>query len=103
MQQSISIKAVGSANSLLIAIAFVLCVGLSVVYPKHQMGPALQMWLPGFVWLTVPSFVLGLIESYAYGWIIAGIWVPLYNFFAHRSVEESRLGRKDAVVEGLKR
>ncbi len=59
--------------------------GLSLISPRHLIGPALQTWLPGFVWLTAPSFVLGLAGSYAYGWLIAGIWVPLYNMSANLS------------------
>jgi hypothetical protein len=35
-------------------------------------------------WLTWPSFVLGLIESSAYGWYVALIFCPLFNFFAAR-------------------
>ncbi len=57
----------GNATSLFLAFSFTLCVGLSLITPRHLMGPALQMWLPGFVWLTAPGFVLGLVESYAYG------------------------------------
>jgi len=44
-----------------------------------------QTWLrllPGFTWLTWPSFLLGLIESFAYGWYIALIFGPLFNLFA---------------------
>jgi len=37
--------------------------------------------LPGFEWISWKSFLLGAVESYGYGWYIALIWVPLYNFF----------------------
>jgi hypothetical protein len=40
--------------------------------------------LPGFVWVSWTGFVLGLIETYGYGWYAALIWVPLYNVFALR-------------------
>ncbi len=102
MQQALSVKTVGNATSLFLAISFVLCVGLSLVYPKHLMGPALQMWLPGFVWLTGPSFLLGLIESYAYGWFIAVLWVPLYSWFARRPAREHPLDSHAATLGALK-
>jgi hypothetical protein len=40
--------------------------------------------LPGFTWISWRSFLLGAAESYAYGWYIALIWVPLYNYFGHK-------------------
>ena len=47
-----------------------------------------QGYLPGFSWLSPGTFFLGLVESYAYGWYFALLWVPLYNVFSKRS--ESR-------------
>jgi hypothetical protein len=47
-----------------------------------------QVWaplLPGFTWLTWPSFFLGLIEVFIYGWLVGLVFGPLYNFFAMRS------------------
>ena len=35
---------------------------------------------------TVPGFFLGLIESYLYGWYIALVFVPLYNYFNRGNV-----------------
>ena len=45
------------------------------------MYEAWQKLLPGFEWLTLKGFLIGLVESYAYGWYIALVWVPLHNFF----------------------
>jgi len=79
MNQRISLLAVGHATSLFLAITFTLCVGFDLLFPEHAMFEAWQKLLPGFVWLSWKSFFLGLIESYAYGWYFALIWVPLYN------------------------
>jgi Cu+-exporting ATPase len=84
----ISLIAVGQATSLLLAVTFVLCVAFDLLFPEYAMHPVWQGWLPGFVWLSWPSFLLGLIESYGYGWYLALVWVPLYNYFARRHVEE---------------
>jgi len=79
MNQRISLVAVGHASSLFLAITFTLCVGFDLLFPEHAMFQAWQKLLPGFVWISWKSFFLGLIESYAYGWYFALIWVPLYN------------------------
>ena len=77
-----SIKAVGHATSLFLAITFVLCVAFDLVFPAHAMYETWQRLLPGFEWISWPTFLLGVVESYGYGWYLALIWVPLYNVFA---------------------
>ena len=47
-----------------------------------------QIWtplLPGFTWLTWPSFFLGLIEVFVYGSLVGLVFGPLYNFFSGRA------------------
>jgi hypothetical protein len=67
------------ATSLFLAITYVLCVGFDLLFPAVAMHGGWQALLPGFHWLSGPSFFLGLIESYAYGWYAAILWVWLYN------------------------
>ncbi len=81
MNQKVSLFAVGQATSLLLSISFVLCVGFGLVFPEYAMHAAWHSLLPGFEWISWTSFFLGLFESYAYGWYIALIWVPLYHKF----------------------
>jgi len=85
MDRSVSLPAVGHATSLFLAISFTLCVIFDLIFPQHQMYPAWQKLLPGFEWISLGSYVLGLVESYAYGWYVALIWVPLYNVIVSRS------------------
>ena len=85
MRNGLSLSAVGHATSLLLAISFVLCVGFDLALPKYAMYEAWKPFLPGFTGLSPGSFVLGLVESYAYGWYFALVWVPLYNVFLHRA------------------
>jgi hypothetical protein len=84
MKQTLSLPAVGNATSLFLAVSFVLCVLFDLVFPRHAMFEVWRGLLPGFEWISWSSFLLGLVESYAYGWYIALIWVPLYNVFAAR-------------------
>jgi hypothetical protein len=48
------------------------------------MNPVWSPLLPGFTWLTWPSFFLGLVETFVFGWYVALVFGPLYNFFAAR-------------------
>ena len=85
MKTGISLSAVGHATSLFLAITFTLCVGFDLLFPEHAMYKAWQDLLPGFEWISVKSFFLGLVEAWAYGWYFALIWVPIYNFVSLRS------------------
>lgn len=69
---------------LFLAITFVICVSFDLIFPEWAMYKAWSRLLPGFTWLTWPSFFLGLIEAFAYGWYIALVFGPLYNFFVSR-------------------
>lgn len=84
MNRSVSFSAVGHATSLFLAISFILCVAGDLVMPTYQMHTIWQRLLPGFTWIRWGSFLLGLVESYAYGWYFTLIWVPLYNVISAR-------------------
>jgi 2TM family of unknown function (DUF5676) len=66
-------------------ISYALCVLLYLVFPQAVANHAmLALFLPGFKLLTWGSFFLGLIESFGYGWYVALIFGPLYNYLASR-------------------
>jgi hypothetical protein len=85
MSHKMSLFAFGHATSLFISISFVLCVAFDLLFPQHAMYQVWLKLLPGFEWLSLKSFFLGLFESYLYGWFITLIWVPLYNFFGNKA------------------
>ncbi len=67
------------------AVTFVVCVVYGLLAPKaFHMVQLLEIMLPGFRWLSVGSFVLGLVESFLYGAYAGLVFVPLYNFVARR-------------------
>jgi hypothetical protein len=80
----IPIVAFGTSLGLFFAITYVLCVLFDLWFPGQAMYQTWLRLLPGFTWLTWPSFFLGLVESFAYGWYVALVFGPLYNFFAGR-------------------
>ena len=84
MKASLSFSAFGHATSLFLALTFVFCVAFDLVFPERAMYRSWQALLPGFTWISWSSFLLGLVESYGYGWYVTLIWVPLYNVFNAR-------------------
>jgi len=81
----LAIVPLGLSLSSLFVITYVLCVLYGLVLSDAGMHQLLAAMLPGFTWLTWTSFFLGLIWSIAFGWYVAVVFAPLYNFFAARS------------------
>lgn len=79
------VVALGMSLGLFLAATFALCIGFDLLFPGLAMYENWQRLLPGFTWLSWRSFFLGLVESFAYGWYVALIFGPLYNFFTARS------------------
>lgn len=92
MRQGVSLVAVGHATSLLLAVTFSLRVVFDLIFPQAAMYQVWLKLLPGFEWLSWQSFLLGLVESYGYGWYFALIWVPLYNLAASRQARGQSSG-----------
>jgi uncharacterized protein DUF5676 len=67
------------------AVSFVVCVLWGLVTPEAlHMHAFLEQILPAFKWLTWWGFLLGLIESFLYGFYAGLVFVPIHNFFARR-------------------
>lgn len=82
--QRIPVVVLGMSLGLLFAITFILCVGFDLIFPGMAMYQTWLKLLPGFTWLSWQSFLLGLAEAFAYGWYVALIFAPLFNYFASR-------------------
>lgn len=82
----IPVFALGMGLSVFFAITYVFCVLGYIFFPSLPIEhSALATLLPGFTLLNWPSFFLGLFESFGWGWYVALVFAPLYNFFAARS------------------
>jgi len=80
------ITSVGHAVSLFFVITFLICIVWGLVTPPSlHMHPAWQDLLPGFEFGTLTGILIGLVESYLYGWYVAILFVPLFNFFNRNS------------------
>ena len=76
--------AFGMSLGTFLAVTYLLCVLFGLGFPEAAMNSVWSPLLPGFSWLDWPNFFLGLIETIAYGWYVALIFCPLFNFFAAR-------------------
>jgi len=81
----LNLKLVTWSLALFGAVSFVVCIlyGLIVPEPLHMTG-FLEAVLPGFRWLTVGSFFIGLVESFLYGAYAGLVYVPIHNMLARR-------------------
>ena len=82
--RSLPVIALGMALSLFLVISYLICVTTYFIPGLPMSHAMLTVFLPGFELLGWQSFFLGLVESFAWGWYIALIFGPLYNFFALR-------------------
>ena len=74
----------GWALSLFLAVTYLACIGFDLVFPQYAMYETWSGLLPGFVWLTPIGFLIGLLESFLYGWYTALIFGGLFNVFVDR-------------------
>ena len=81
----VPVVALGLSLSLFFVIFYVICIIGYLVFRglpiKHE---ALAIFLPGFGLLSWSTFFLGLVESFIWGWYIALIFGPLFNYFSRR-------------------
>ncbi len=85
----IPVAAFGLSLSAFFLISYLLCVlgfylERSFSWSLPIAHGALSIFLPGFAFDSWSRFFLGVVESLAWGWYVALIFGPLYNFFATR-------------------
>lgn len=84
----VAVVPLGMSLGIFFVITYALCVLFGLVVPAEPMHRLLPMLLPGFSWITWPSFVLGLAWAFAYGWYAALVFAPIHNFFAARGEKQ---------------
>ena len=78
-------KVVSWSLAVFSVVTYLVCVLFGVVVPESlHMSVFLEQVLPGFEWLTVWGFTIGLIEAFLYGAYAGLVFTPLYNTF-HRA------------------
>ena len=77
----------GWALSLFLVLTYLICIAFDLIFPGYAMYETWAALLPGFVWLTPVGFIIGLVESFLYGWYVALIFGGLFNAFAGRGAK----------------
>ena len=80
----IAIVPLGLTLSFFLVITYVLCVIYGMLGFQQGMHQLLFQIIPGFTWITWPSFFIGLFWTFVLGWYIALVFAPLFNFFTAR-------------------
>lgn len=65
--------------------SYIICVVYGLIVPESfHMVQFLEITLPGFTWLSVGSFLIGLVESFLYGVYAGLVYSPIYNFYQRK-------------------
>ena len=81
----LNIKVVTWSLGLFGAATFLVCVVYGLIAPAslHMTG-FLEQVLPGFRWLTLTGFLIGLVESFLYGVYAGLVFAPIHNWATRR-------------------
>lgn len=89
----LNVKVVTQSLSSFGGITYALCVAYGLLAPaRFHPSWLLEAILPGFTWLNIGSFVLGLIETSLYGAFAGVLYAVLYNYFTRRAERKSVRG-----------
>lgn len=80
----IPIFALGWSFGFFFALIYTLGVVFDLWFPEYAMRSVWAPLLPGFKWITWPSFFLGLLLTVIYGWVFALGYGPIYNFISRK-------------------
>jgi hypothetical protein len=73
------------ALALTSATLYLLCIAYGLTNPAAgHMREFLTIALPGFEWLTLKGFGIGLVKSFLYGALLGLVYVPIYNGLQRR-------------------
>lgn len=77
----IAIVPLGMTLGTFLVVTYILCVLFGLLVSNPGMHRLLADLMPGFTWITWPSFFIGLVWSFGFGWYIAALFAPIHNFF----------------------
>ena len=80
----VSIGQFGWALTAFFVLTYVLCVASGVFLPDWELHKPWLQFFPGFEWLTLAGFLIGLGESVIYAWYVALVLGTLFNVMAPR-------------------
>ena len=60
--------------------AYLACLALALIWPDGNLHKPWLQFFPGFAW-TWLGILIGLVESFVYGFFSGIIFAPIYNFY----------------------
>jgi hypothetical protein len=65
--------------------SYLVCILYGLIVPESlHMVQFLEITLPGFKWLSLGAFIIGLVESFLYGVYAGLVFTPIYNFYQRK-------------------
>jgi len=95
--KALRIQSVGLSFSVLLAVSYVLCLIWDVVFPGWAMHQLWQKLLPGFAW-NATGLLIGLVETVFYGYYVAVIFVPVYNYLHRREMTKDTMSEQHPLA-----
>lgn len=87
-------KLITWALALFTSASYVICVIYGLVTPESlHMHQFLEIVLPAFSWISLGSFLLGLVESFLWGAYVGLVFPPIYNALYRRWGVRAATGR----------
>lgn len=81
----LSIKVITWSLALFGVVTYLVCIVYGLIVPEpYHMPIVLEAVFPGFRWLTLAGFLIGLAESFLYGAYAGLVYVPIHNALARR-------------------
>ncbi len=80
--ETCSLRPVPMALSLgsFLVVGYLACLTLSLVVPDRGLHSPWLQFYPGFAW-TWQGMLIGLVESFVYGFVSGLVFAPIFNFF----------------------
>ena len=95
MTRQLRYTPVALAIGTFLAASFAVCVAWDAVFPDWAMRRAWEPLLPGFSWLSIGTFLLGLAEAFLYGFWLALV-VPAARWTSQRLDADHQSARSTA-------
>lgn len=80
----VPIVQLGLALSIFFVATYGLCIALGVFWPDWELHQPWLQFFPGFEWLTLRRFLIGLAESIVYAWYVAIVLGGSFNLLRSR-------------------
>lgn len=78
-------KVIAWSLALFTTVSYLVCVIYGLITPTViHMHRFLEIVLPGFKWLSLGSFLVGLVESFLWGAYVGLVFPPIYNVLYRR-------------------